>query len=73
MALVLSLKNTTKEFLITFNTTNMEHEFFSETVSGSFVLFSFLLASETAWCGGHDKNLFLSLKTWICDHRLICG
>lgn len=43
MAQVLSLKNTTKEFLIIFSGTNTEDEFFSETVSGSFVLFSFYL------------------------------
>lgn len=43
MAQVLSFKNTTKEFLIIFSGTNTEDEFFSETVSGSFVLFSFYL------------------------------
>lgn len=43
MAQVLSLKNTTKEFLIIFSGTNTEDEFFSEIVSGSFVLFSFYL------------------------------
>lgn len=43
MAQVLSLKNTTKAFLIIFSGTNTEDEFFSETVSGSFVLFSFYL------------------------------
>lgn len=72
MAQVLSLKNTTKEFLIIFSGTNTEDEFFSETVSGSFVLFSFYLRQRQ-----HDvvdmTKTSLSLKTWICDHRLICG
>lgn len=62
MAQVLSLKNTTKEFLIIFSGTNTEDEFFSETVSGSFVLFSFYLHQRQ-----HDvvdmTKTSLSLKT----------
>lgn len=62
MAQVLSLKNTTKEFLIIFSGTNTEGEFFSETVSGSFVLFSFYLRQRQ-----HDvvdmTKTSLSLKT----------
>lgn len=62
MAQVLSLKNTTKEFFIIFSGTNTEDEFFSETVSGSFVLFSFYLRQRQ-----HDvvdmTKTSLSLKT----------
>lgn len=62
MAQVLSLKNTTKEFLIIFSGTNTEDEFFSETVSGSFVLSSFYLRQRQ-----HDvvdmTKTSLSLKT----------
>lgn len=62
MAQVPSLKNTTKEFLIIFSGTNTEDEFFSETVSGSFVLFSFYLRQRQ-----HDvvdmTKTSLSLKT----------
>lgn len=62
MAQVLSLKNTTKEFLIIFSGTNTEDEFLSETVSGSFVLFSFYLRQRQ-----HDvvdmTKTSLSLKT----------
>lgn len=62
MAQVLSLKNTTKAFLIIFSGTNTEDEFFSETVSGSFVLFSFYLRQRQ-----HDvvdmTKTSLSLKT----------
>lgn len=62
MAQVLLLKNTTKEFLIIFSGTNTEDEFFSETVSGSFVLFSFYLRQRQ-----HDvvdmTKTSLSLKT----------
>lgn len=62
MAQVLSLKNTTKEFLIIFSGTNTEDEFLSETVSGSFVLSSFYLRQRQ-----HDvvdmTKTSLSLKT----------